>query len=400
MPRKNFNPKNFELDVDHPWTMAIHTNDMVVLNPQLDLDHPGDLGTQTTVSLDHIRKLLKDIDCDVTDITNLRVSYVNTGDVDEDTYRQSILDQMPDLRGATLEMVPFDRLVLPELLVEICTYAMRGQSGEAYAKTTSDPEGFYPPGAPLAQGVKCRDMIYVGEQVARDAGGTVLHPGDIASQCNVVLDQLQMVLHDLGAELADVLRLNIFYDGAVAKADWQTCLTLLKSRFGDAAPSLTAIPLPRLYPAGKQIALSAWAMRGEDGAQLERRYAGLDNTTQQPGPTLWRHAVACCDMVIAGGVSTVKPDGTVGDSGDHIAQTKRSMAQIDELMLALGGCLQDVNKTNSYYVLSTVEEFNSNLQARSDCFEKPGPGSVGLPLDALSQPGQRIEVEAILVKAE
>jgi len=392
MPRKNFNPKNFELDVDHPWTMAIHTNDMVVLNPQLDLDHPDDLAAQTTVSLNHIRKLLGDIDCTVSDITNLRVSYVNKGDVDEDAYRQSILDQMPELVGATLEMVPFDRLVLPELLVEICTYAMRGQNGEVLAKTHADPPGAYHPGPPLSQGVKCQNMIFIGEQVARDPEGVVLHPGDITAQCGVVIDRLEACLASLGADLQDVVRLNIFYALETPPSDWSACEALLKARFGEAAPALTAIPLPRLYPAGKAISLSAWAMRGPDGTRLEKSYAGREEAP------LWRHALACGDMVFTGGLSSLGADMTVGAAGDHIAQTQATMDKIDELMRALGGRLQDVHKTNSYYLLSTVDEFNSNLQTRSDCFEKPGPASVGLPLDALSRDGQRIEVEAILVK--
>ncbi|SLN73480.1 Putative aminoacrylate peracid reductase RutC [Roseovarius albus] len=398
MPRKNFNPKNFELDVDHPWTMAIHTNDMVVLNPQLDLDHPDDLDAQTTVSLNHIRKLLADIDCEVSDITNLRVSYVNKGDVDEDTYRQSILDQMRDLKGATLEMVPFDRLVLPELLVEICTYAMRRQTDEVIPKVSCDPGGLYHPGLPLSQGVKCGQMIYAGEQVARAPDGTVLRPGDIVGQCSVILDQLTYVLAGLDADLSDVVRLNIFYDASTSPSDWAACLRQLKARFGDAAPSLTAIPLPQLFPSGKQIMLSAWAMRGQDGVRLKKRHSEADDNITRPGPTMWRHAVACEDMIFAGGISTVCADGTVGAMGDQIAQTKQTMMRIGTLMNDLGGSLQDVHKTNSYYVLSTVDEFNSNLQTRSDCFEKPGPGSVGLPLDSLSYSGQRIEVEAILVK--
>lgn len=392
MPRKNFNPKNFELDVDHPWTMAIHTNDMVLLNPQLDLDHPDDLATQTTVSLNHIRKLLGDIGCAVSDITNLRVCYVNKGDLNEDAYRKSILDQMPELVGATLEMVPFDRLVLPELLVEICTYAMRGQSGEVLAKTHADPLGFYHPGPPLSQGVKCQNMIFIGEQVARDPDGVVLHSGDIAAQCGVVIDQLEASLASLGADLQDVVRLNIFYALETPPADWSACEALLKARFGEAAPALTAIPLPQLYPVGKVISLSAWAMRGPDGTRLEKTH------TERTEAPLWRHALACGDMVFAGGLSTLGADVAVGAADDHIAQTKATMDKIDQLMRALGGRLQDVHKTNSYYVLRTVEEFNSNLQVRSDCFEKPGPGSVGLPLDALSRDGQRIEVEAILVK--
>ncbi|WP_424830203.1 RidA family protein [Ruegeria sp.] len=395
MPRKNYNPQNFELDVDHPWTMAIQTNDMVVLNPQLDLDHPDDLDSQTTVSIEHIRKLMSDIDCKMSDITNLRVSYVNTGDVDEDVYRQSIIDQMPDLDAATIEMVPFDRLVLPELLVEICTYAMTGPG----ARSKSAPEGLHHPGGALSQGVKRGDMIFVGQQVARDAGGTVLNAGDIKAQAATTVDRLEQVLNELGADLADVVRLNIFYDAATSDADWDACMQLLKQRFGaEAAPSLTAIPLPRLFPAGTQIMVSAWAMRGRDGARLEKTYVGLDDAHNTPGPVFWRHAVGCGDMVFAGGQSTVQADGSVGATGDHIAQTKQTMANIDALMAPFGEKLQNVHKTNSYYVLNTVQEFNDNLQTRTDCFVKPGPGSVGLPLDTLTHKGQRIEVEAILVK--
>ena len=94
----------------------------------------------------------------------------------------------------------------------------------------------------------------------------------------------------------------------------------------------------------------------------------------------------------------MQADGSVGDADDHIAQTKAVMTGIDTLMSELGGSLQAVHKTNSYYVLSTVEEFNANLETRSNAFAKPGPGSIGVPLDDLSQPGQRIEVEAILVR--
>ncbi|MEM6891782.1 MAG: hypothetical protein AAF636_27235, partial [Pseudomonadota bacterium] len=177
--------------------------------------------------------------------------------------------------------------------------------------------------------------------------------------------------------------------------DWAACQACLGARFGDATPAMTAIPLPRLFPTGKAITISAWAMRGEDGAPLPKTFAGRE---AEPGPAMWRHALACGDMAFAGGISTILSDGVVGAAGNHIAQTQQVMARIDTLMRDLGGRLQDVHKTNSYYVLNTVEEFNSNLQTRSDCFEKPGPGSVGLPLDSLAQPGQRIDVEAILVK--
>lgn len=398
MGRTNFNPKNFELDVDHPWTMAIHTNDMVVLNPQLDLDHPDDLAAQTTVSIGHIRKLLADIGCRVSDITNLRVSYVNKGDVDEDAYRQSIIDQLSDATGATIEMVPFDRLVLPELLVEICTYAMARPGRTALSKQVATSAAGITPSSPMSSGVRVGNMIFVGELTPRAPDGAIVAT-ELKAQAKHVLDQLDQVLSDLGGNPSDTVRLNIFYDVSVSTVELENLARMLWARFdASSPPALTAIPLPRLFPIGTKIALSAWAMVGEDGTPLARKIIGPETTEETSWPRLWRHAVACQDMIVVGGQSTLRADGSVGYADDHVAQTHATMKTIDSLMHELGTSIQNVHKTNSYYVLSTVDEFNSNLEVRSGYFRKPGPGSVGLPLDTLAVDGQRIEVEAILVR--
>ena len=399
MPRKNFSPKNFELDVDHPWTMAIHTNDMIVLNPQLDLEHPGDLDTQTTVSIGHIRKLMADIGGTMSDITNIRVEYVNAGNVDEDAYRRSIIDQLGDVSDITIEMVPFDRLVLPELLVEICTYAQASQSGGSFPRTTANPDGLFSSGSPVSHGIKCKDLLYVGEQSPRDRNGEVQAPGNFKEQSERVVNQIETVLRALDADLDDIVRLNFFYDAGISENDRSAFCEFLAARFsGSPAPALTAIPLPRLYPDGVTIVGSAWAMRGEDGRKLRKRCAVPDGSGSKRIDRLWRHGIECEDMVFIGGQGSISPDGGLLFPGDHIAQTKRTMEAIEELLTEFDQPLQNVHKINSYYVLSTVEEFNSNLETRSAYFKKPGPGSVGLPLDVLSTDGQCIEVEAILVK--
>ena len=97
MSRRSFSPEeNWELDVDHPWAMAIHNNDMVNLNPQLDLGHPDDLATKTRESILLIKELLDEVGCDESDITNFRVHYVNDGTIDEDAYHKTIRRTVPE----------------------------------------------------------------------------------------------------------------------------------------------------------------------------------------------------------------------------------------------------------------------------------------------------------------
>lgn len=394
MPRRNYNPKNFELNVDHPWTMAIHTNDMIVLNPQLDLDHPDDLDTQTVVSCRHIGPLLAEFGASHADIVNLRVSYVNTGDVDEDAYRARVLELIPGLDGAVIDMVPFDRLVLPELLVEICTYAMKPQDGRGQTRKHIMQTGLQEPGTGAAHGLRVGHMVFTGQQAARDRGGAVIHPGNVRAQAERLLDHLEATLSALSADLEDVVRLNVFYDVCISPEDWAGCLALFAARFeSGGGPAFTAIPLPRMFPAGCALTVSAWAMRAEDGARLAMRRTPGGRTT--PCPLLWRQTVACEDMIFAGGLSSMNDDETVVGAGDHLAQTEETLDAMERSMSAFGASLEDVHKTNSYYVLNTVDQFNANLQIRSDRFSKPGPGSVGLPLDALGAAGQAIEIEAI-----
>ena len=71
------------------------------------------------------------------------------------------------------------------------------------------------------------------------------------------------------------------------------------------------------------------------------------------------------------------------------------MDNIDRVLSEFGLGIRDVHKLTSFYVLTTVEEFLTNLKVRSDYFTKPGPTVVGLPLDTLAYPEMMIEIEAI-----
>src|ERR1017187_1280121 len=60
-------------------------------------------------------------------------------------------------------------------------------------------------------GLRCGDLIFVGGQVDLDSAGTVLHPGDRATQIQAVISHIDTVLYDLGASLAHLVKLQVFY---------------------------------------------------------------------------------------------------------------------------------------------------------------------------------------------
>ena len=53
-------------------------------------------------------------------------------------------------------------------------------------------------------------LLYIAGQVARDAEGTVLAPGDIRTQAREVFQNLRRVLQAAGGELADLLKITTY----------------------------------------------------------------------------------------------------------------------------------------------------------------------------------------------
>jgi len=53
-------------------------------------------------------------------------------------------------------------------------------------------------------------LIVTAGQIAADAGGKPLAPGDLAAQTRIVFDNLQAVLGEAGASLQDVFKIQIF----------------------------------------------------------------------------------------------------------------------------------------------------------------------------------------------
>ncbi len=53
-------------------------------------------------------------------------------------------------------------------------------------------------------------IVYCAGQVAADADGRPLHPGDMEAQYHCALDNLEQVLAQAGMGLSDVVRLDIF----------------------------------------------------------------------------------------------------------------------------------------------------------------------------------------------
>jgi enamine deaminase RidA (YjgF/YER057c/UK114 family) len=111
--------------------------------------------------------------------------------------------------------------------------------------------------AQLVEGHR-RELICSGQD-AVDANGNAQHPGDMAAQLGLALDNLEAVLADADMTLANVVRLNIYTTDVDTLLQHFTSLTERFEGTGERFAS-TLLGVARLVAPQLLVALEATAM--------------------------------------------------------------------------------------------------------------------------------------------
>src|SRR5260370_36844670 len=123
----------------------------------------------------------------------------------------------------------------------------------------------------------------------------------------------------------------------------------------------------------------AYAMRGEEGRRLRRRYAATPASS--PLPQRFAQALRCGKMIYVSGQSPVDGKGELQRPGDIVGQTNQVMAQIGAALAEFGAGFDDVVKVNRWYAgHGTVADFEPAAAACAWHFRAPGPAATGVPV--------------------
>ena len=241
-------------------------------------------------------------------------------------------------------------------------------------------------------GVRCGEMIFFGGQVDLDSAGNVRNPDDLATQTRAAMEYIRIILAELDADLADLVKLICFYVHRESD-DRERLLAEVASVLGDGpGPVISLIPLPALAYEHMFVEIEGVAMRGSDGSRLPRVASSAGTPAPLPKPL--SHALRCGRMLFVGGQTTLEADGGIAHEGDLIAQSRSVTERIGALLGVLGAGYDDAVKINRYYVAGgTAEEWEGSALTVASHFKEPGPAATGIPLPALFRPGLMISVE-------
>jgi len=224
---------------EHIWTSAQRSR-----AADGSLQYPQDLVAQTTVAMEHVAQVLVALGADLDDTVKLGTWY--RGDGTRVTWEPAARQRASYFTapGPTVSALPTPSLPHGDMTL-VDAWAMRGADGRRLARTYAELHP-WPVDVPAAIGLQCGDFVFVGQQVALDAQGQPIAPGNLLEQTRRVMESTRTVLASFELTLDDMVKQNSFYQG---QADPETIVTNQRYRssfYSEPAGASTGVPLPCL----------------------------------------------------------------------------------------------------------------------------------------------------------
>ena len=233
---------------------------------------------------------------------------------------------------------------------------------------------------PVSLSDRYRDLISIAGTVALDTKGAMRAPGNLDTQLEMVMDEVEIIVTGARAELDSVAKLVGFYVGE-GDADERVRRAIERRFAGPVRPVITAIPVSNLAFPGMMLEVEGFALADDGGAPLPRE-------SVRPG------TLRCGDYLFVEGRHAPV------DVGASLAE--QATAAIDHLREALRDNQlhpEDVVRLNVYYASPNPDaDPDADLLTVGDAcatgFDAPGPVVTFVPLPRLGD-RRRVEIDAI-----
>lgn len=243
-------------------------------------------------------------------------------------------------------------------------------------------------------------LTFVGGAGDFDAQGAIRHPDALKPQIPGTVTNLVAALGIEGCELADVVRLKVFYKSDGSRDEWEILAALARHFQEDPLPAITLHPTPLQPFSGQELQAQAIAMRGWRSNADHRVVTG-------GVPAKYRQLIAhrkvtlglrAGEFIAAPGVTAVDDQAQVLARDNGVEQTRIVMSRLEATLKALGASFQDCIKKEGYYFGTTQEQWAEMAKTRASFFREPGPVATVVPCHALWPAGTLTKVEVLAMR--
>ena len=157
--------------------------------------------------------------------------------------------------GPVATVVPCQELWPQGLLTRVELLAMRTTRGgfdKYIARDDSWPDRVWdwPIPVPYRQGIRLRNTIWTGGQVAFEPGtnsGLAMYPGDLNAQTRLCMRYIDDVLREFGAVSSDLQLLVCYFESDGSEAATQRFAQALAACVASPLPPVTLVPQPKMH---------------------------------------------------------------------------------------------------------------------------------------------------------
>lgn len=269
-------------------------------------------------------------------------------------------------------------LVMPEFLMEVSAIAVINED-----KQKIMPDNVHDTSGRYVHAIRAGNTIYVSGQIACDQAGNVVGIGDPAVQAEQIYTNLTNVLAAAGASPEDVVKTNTY----ITNISYMQARAEARNRHGYSDATSTLLVCNGLAMPELLMEVSAIAVINQEKEVINP--PGLLDPTGR-----YVNAIKTGDTVYIAGQIPVDAGGNVVGLGDPGAQATRILENMQVIMQAAGGSIDDVANTGTY-MTNLLFRPPAN-QARQN-FGMNTMTNSSVIIASLAQAEYLVEIEAIAV---
>ncbi|MBN34412.1 MAG: hypothetical protein CMM46_06475 [Rhodospirillaceae bacterium] len=245
-------------------------------------------------------------------------------------------------------------------------------------------------------------LAFVGGAGDFDSTGAIRHTGDLPAQLDGALDNVEAALAVEGCDLADAVRIKLFYTSDVGMTEWEIIAAVHRRVGEQPAPAVTANPVPLQPFDGQCVQIQVIASKGwRDGGDIRvaAEHVPADMAALFDVPKVTRGLRAGEFFAVPGRTAADAGDDSV-PTDDGIEQTHIVMKRLKDTMAELGAGFQDVIKKEGYYFGTTMEQWAGMAATRASYFREPAAVATVVPCHRLFPDAAVTKVEVLGYREE
>jgi len=229
----------------------IFTGDISAIGNYGEVQAEDDVIDQTHIMMQQLNRALVVVGASVSQVVKINVFYVGDGTADNWEEPAAIRAAYFQNSGPAATGIAVKSFPQAGLMTKMCITLAAAAPG---AQLPLVPVRYSWPSdhwnwttaLPYQHGNRFGQIIHLGGQVALDAESNVLHPNNVVEQTHIALENVRVLLADLGATMNDVVKVTTFYQGNASASDLHQNLLIRSAAFKKPGPATSGIPVPHL----------------------------------------------------------------------------------------------------------------------------------------------------------